>query len=171
MFVHLLPPVVEMLSNTGHRWNRQDENEVVSKITGEETQGLRCKTLAVILPARKGDINELLEDKQMTAKQEWLPLRGNHSIEIGYTTIEPYLWFELSYGDPRQRTADGGMRSSSPEKKPLRSWYKERSGQNRRAKRNEKWCAKSRLPSVRRSSIPSCAVLGALRWMDVLYGK
>jgi len=74
-----------------------DEQELVSRL--KDVQAVPYDTPARDRVAEyKDEIKELLEDKEMTAKQVWRLLRENHGIDVGYTTIKRYLRSEFSYG-------------------------------------------------------------------------
>ena len=76
-----------------------DEQELVSRLKGQHVQAVSYDTPALDRVTRyRDEIEKLLHDKEMTAKQVWRLLRENHGIEVGYTTIKRYLRSEFSYG-------------------------------------------------------------------------
>jgi transposase len=64
-----------------------------------KSKGASYETPALDLVARhRGEIEKLLEAKDMTGKQVWRLLKETHGIEVGYTTIKRYLRSEFSFG-------------------------------------------------------------------------
>jgi transposase len=76
-----------------------DEQELVSKLKDHQAQIVPYETPALDrLVKYRDEIKELLEDKEITAKQVWRLLKENHGIDVGYTTIKRYLRTEFSFG-------------------------------------------------------------------------
>lgn len=74
-----------------------DEQELASRL--KDAQSVAYDTPAFDRVDRyREEIKELLEDKEMTAKQVWRLLKERHKIDVGYTTIKRYLRSQFSYG-------------------------------------------------------------------------
>ena len=77
-----------------------DEQELVGKLRdfmSGEGPAYEKPALDLIAP-HKGDIEEWLKDKNMTAKQVWRLLQETHGTTVGYSTIKRYLRSEFSFG-------------------------------------------------------------------------
>lgn len=91
------------------------EKEVMSKVKDRQTQEVPYETSTRDLVGRYRDkIKELLKDREMTAKQVWRLLKGNHSIEVGCTTIKRYLLSEFLTGEPKQQSVSKRFRARNP---------------------------------------------------------
>jgi transposase len=76
-----------------------DEQELVSRLKDRQLQEAAYETPALDRVAEyRDEIKDLLEDREMTAKQVWRLLKEKRHIDVGYTTIKRYLRSEFSYG-------------------------------------------------------------------------
>ena len=77
-----------------------DEQELAGKLKGlAKARDIAYDAPALDLVARyKDDIEKLLEDKNITAKQVWRLLKETHSITVGYSTVKRYLRSAFSFG-------------------------------------------------------------------------
>ena len=77
-----------------------DEQELVGKLRdlmNGQGPAYEKPALDLIVP-HKGEIEEWLKDKNMTAKQVWRLLQETHGITIGYSTTKRYLRSAFSFG-------------------------------------------------------------------------
>lgn len=77
-----------------------DEQELVDTLKGMATRQAAAydRPALDLLASYRGEIETLLEDKEMTAKQVWRLLRETHGIKVGYTTVKRYLRAEFAFG-------------------------------------------------------------------------
>src|SRR5271157_356332 len=77
-----------------------DEQELAGKLKGlVKARDIAYDAPALDLVARyKDDIEKLLEDKNITAKQVWRLLKETHGITVGYSTVKRYLRSAFSFG-------------------------------------------------------------------------
>jgi transposase len=79
-----------------------DEQELMSKLRGilERSVILREKPAKELIEGYRDEIEKLLKEKEMTAKQVWRLLKERHEIKVSYSSVRRYLKDELNLGKP-----------------------------------------------------------------------
>lgn len=79
-----------------------DEQELMSKLRGilERSAIVREKPAKEVIEGHRDEIEELLKEKEMTAKQVWRLLKERHAIKVSYSSVRRYLKDGFNLGKP-----------------------------------------------------------------------